>query len=50
MLQRAAGIAMEELPVLPLFIEDDIYGVREGLQFTPRADAEIRLLDVKPAP
>jgi peptide/nickel transport system substrate-binding protein len=50
MLQRAAAIAMQELPVLPLFVQDDIYGVREGLQFEARADSEVRVADLAAAP
>lgn len=46
LLQRAAQIAMEELPVLPLVVEDDIYGMRSHIQFEPRADSEIKLIDV----
>jgi len=46
LLQRAAQIAMQELPVLPLVVEDDIYGMRSQIQFEPRADSEIRLIDV----
>lgn len=45
-LQKAAAIVMEELPVLPLFIEDDLYGVRKGVVFHPRAERQIRLADV----
>ena len=47
MLQQAAAIAMEDLPILPLFVEDDIYGARPGIAFKPRVDSEIRLLDVR---
>jgi peptide/nickel transport system substrate-binding protein len=47
LLQKAASIVMEDLPVLPLYVEDDIYAVRHGIEFAPRADHEIRLIDVK---
>lgn len=46
-LQEAAGIAMKDLPVLPVYMEDDIYATRDDLKFEPRADAEIKLLEVK---
>lgn len=49
-LEEAAAIAMEDLPVLPLYVSDDVYAVREPLLFAPRADSEIRLLDVRRAP
>jgi hypothetical protein len=38
---------MEELPVLPLWVRDDIYGVRPELTFRLRADAAVRLADVR---
>jgi peptide/nickel transport system substrate-binding protein len=47
LLQEAAGIVMEELPVLPLYVEDDIFAVRAGLTFPPRADNALRLGDVR---
>ena len=46
-LQEAAAIVMDDLPLLPLYVQDDIYAVRAGVTFEPRADNEIRLLDVK---
>jgi hypothetical protein len=47
LLQEAAFIAMEELPVLPLYVEDDIYAVRHGLRLPQRADNALRLADVR---
>jgi peptide/nickel transport system substrate-binding protein len=47
LLQKAAVIAMEDLPVLPLWVRDDVYGVRSDLTFRPRADAAVRLADVR---
>jgi peptide/nickel transport system substrate-binding protein len=47
LLQKAAVIAMEDLPVLPLWVHDDVYGVRADLTFRLRADATIRLADVR---
>ncbi len=48
-LKEAAGIVAAELPVIPLYVAQDIYGVRDGVSFTPRADGEIWLPDVRPA-
>lgn len=45
-LQEAAGIVMHDLPVLPVFMEDDIYAMKDNLKFEPRADAEIKLNEV----
>jgi peptide/nickel transport system substrate-binding protein len=47
LLQEAASIAMEELPVLPLYVEDDIYAVRRELLLPPRADNALRLSEVR---
>ncbi len=46
-LQGAMRLLMEELPVLPLYVADDVYAVRRGLRFRPRADGEIWLPDVR---
>jgi peptide/nickel transport system substrate-binding protein len=45
-LQQAAAIVMDELPVLPLFVADDVYGTRADVVFEPRADGRILLLDI----
>jgi peptide/nickel transport system substrate-binding protein len=47
LLQEAAGIAMEELPVLPLYVQDEIYALRDGLTFPARADNALRLSEVR---
>jgi peptide/nickel transport system substrate-binding protein len=49
MLEEAAAVVMQDLPVLPLYVEDDLYGVREDVLFSPRADSEIKLIDVRRA-
>jgi peptide/nickel transport system substrate-binding protein len=46
-LQEATTLVMEELPVLPLYVADDVYAVREGISFLPRPDGEIWLPDVR---
>ena len=47
LLQEAAGIVMDELPVLPLYVEDDIFALRTGLTFPARADNALRLGEVR---
>jgi peptide/nickel transport system substrate-binding protein len=47
LLQEAAGIVMQELPVLPLYVEDEIFAVRSGLTFPARADNALRLGEVR---
>jgi peptide/nickel transport system substrate-binding protein len=49
-LQEAAAITMDDLPVVPLFIRDEIYAVRDYIDFDPRADSEIKLLELRRAP
>jgi peptide/nickel transport system substrate-binding protein len=46
-LQQAAEIVMHDLPILPLYVGDDTYGVREHLRMRPRADALLRLEELR---
>lgn len=46
LLEEAATLVMDELPILPLFVSEEIYGVREGIRFRPRADNQVRLTAV----
>ncbi len=48
MLREAATLSMRELPVIPLYVADDVYAVREGISLKLRADSEIRLVDLRP--
>lgn len=48
LLQEAARIAMADLPVLPLFVPENIFGARRGVEIVPRPDGSIRLLDTHP--
>ncbi len=50
LLQEAAAIVLEDMPVLPLYVADDVYGVRPGVAFKPRPDGEIWLPDVRSEP
>lgn len=47
-LEKAATMVMHDLPILPLYVQDETYGIHGKLTFTPRADAVIRLEDLKP--
>jgi len=46
-LQEAMVLVMDELPVLPLYVADDVYALRPGLSFVPRPDGEIWLPDLR---
>jgi len=48
LLQQAARIVMQDLPIVPLFTPDDVYGVREGWRLRPRADSIFLLSDLQP--
>jgi hypothetical protein len=39
---------MQDLPIVPLFTPDDVYGVREGWRLRPRADSIFLLSDLQP--
>jgi len=45
-LWKAAALTMEQLPVIPLYVTDDSWGVSDRVAFTPRADNELWLPDV----
>ncbi len=45
-LQRAMRLVMEELPLIPVQIPDDVYGAREGVTWTVRADGRVLARDV----
>jgi peptide/nickel transport system substrate-binding protein len=46
LLEEAASLVMHDLPILPLFVSEDIYGVREGIRYRPRTDNQVRLAAV----
>lgn len=47
LLQRAAELVHESLPVVPLYRQTDLYGVAEGLVFEPRLDRRVRGFDLR---
>ena len=38
---------MEDLAVLPLYVEDDMYGVREGVELVPQAIRQVLIRDMR---
>lgn len=38
LLKRAVGMAMEDLPYVPLYVREYCYGMRKGLSWSPRSD------------
>ncbi len=49
MLQQAMRLAMADLPVIPLYLRQDCYGLRRGLEWRPRTDGMILAKEIKPA-
>lgn len=49
-LARAAEAIRDDLPVVPLALVDDLYAIRQGLEFHPRLDRRVRAFEVRPAP
>jgi peptide/nickel transport system substrate-binding protein len=47
-LARAARLARDDLPVLPLVVRDDLYAARPDLVWSPRLDRRVRAFDVTP--
>jgi peptide/nickel transport system substrate-binding protein len=47
-LQRAMTLLMEDLPVVPLYLRDDCYGIRRGLAWQPRADGLVLAKEIRP--
>jgi peptide/nickel transport system substrate-binding protein len=47
LLEEAATIVMNDLPILPLYIEDNLLGVRKEITFTVPADGVIRVAELE---
>ena len=45
LVKKADAISREEVGYLPLFFKDQIYGVRDGITYTPRAGDNIMAWD-----
>jgi len=41
-------ISQQQLPYVPLYNEMQAYGVREGIEWTPRPDGYIRFYEITP--
>jgi len=46
--QQATRLAVEDVGIIPIHIQKNIWGMRTGLQHTPRVDEETRAMDVRP--
>ena len=48
LVQEATRRAMEDVGVIPLHIQKNVWGMRPTLQHTPRVDEETRAMDIRP--
>jgi peptide/nickel transport system substrate-binding protein len=48
-LQDAQRMAFEDVAIIPLHIQTNIWAMRRGIQHTPRVDELTRAQDVRPA-
>lgn len=46
-LKQAAALAMQDLPWVPLYVQDQLYGLREPWDWTPRPDKRVRASEVR---
>jgi peptide/nickel transport system substrate-binding protein len=49
-LQRCLRLALDELPLVPLVVPEDVYGVREGIEWRPRLDGRVLGVEVRRVP
>ena len=47
LVQEATRLAMEDVGIIPLHIQKNVWGMRPTLQHTPRVDEETRAMDVR---
>ena len=50
MLIQASKIAMDDVAIIPLHIQKNIWGMKAGLTYAARADESPRAMDLRPAP
>jgi len=48
LLQQAMRIVMEDLPWIPVYIPENVYGISKSISYTPRLDDHILAWDAKP--
>ena len=51
-LQKCAPrpVRVDDLPLVPLVSPEDIYGVRQGIRWSPRLDGRVLAADVRRVP
>ena len=48
LIQQATRLAMDDIGIIPIHIQKNIWGMKPTLQHTPRVDEETRAMDVRP--
>jgi peptide/nickel transport system substrate-binding protein len=46
-LQQCLRLAMEDLPLVPLLVPEDVYGVRDEVEWQPRLDGRVLGAEVR---
>ena len=50
LVQQATRMAMEDVAIIPLHIQKNVWGMRASVSHTPRVDEETRAMDLRPVP
>jgi len=50
LLQQAMDLAMDDLPIIPLLIPEDVYAIRSDIRWTPRADGQVLAWELRREP
>ncbi|MBC7801043.1 MAG: ABC transporter substrate-binding protein [Gemmatimonadaceae bacterium] len=48
LIQQATRLAMDDVGIIPIHIQKNVWGMRPNLQHTPRVDEETRAMDIRP--
>jgi peptide/nickel transport system substrate-binding protein len=48
LLQQATKMAMDDVAIIPLHQQKNIWAMRKGLSYTARADEQTRAIDIRP--
>jgi len=48
LIQQATRLAMDDVAIIPIHIQKNVWGMKPNLQHTPRVDEETRAMDVRP--
>lgn len=49
LLQQAQHVALDDVAIIPLHIQKNIWATRAGLTYVPTVGEDLQLIDVRPA-